>query len=121
MGRRILRIRAKTTNEVIIGEMGWWTMKARRDLLRLRYWRKIIGMKSSRLTKIAYEEDRKLDEVSWANETKKLLIELNLGYEWETQEKESRWSGKQWEGEIERRITKKRQTNWRKEIQNKVK
>src|SRR6185312_9158877 len=28
-------------NEVVLGELGWETMKARRDEMRLRYWAKI--------------------------------------------------------------------------------
>ena len=47
-------------NEVIQGEMGWWTMKARRDELRLRYWRKIVNMTPERIPRIVYEESRKV-------------------------------------------------------------
>ena len=37
MGTRILGLEQSTSNEVILGEMGWWTMQARRVMLRLRY------------------------------------------------------------------------------------
>jgi hypothetical protein len=33
-GKAILGVRKSTTNEVVMGELGWWSMKGRRDLLR---------------------------------------------------------------------------------------
>ena len=45
MARRILGCSSKTACEVLLGELGWWTMKGRRDMLRLRFWGKIIMMK----------------------------------------------------------------------------
>jgi hypothetical protein len=42
MGRRILKCSETTANEVVLGELGWWPLEARRDLLRLKYWRKLI-------------------------------------------------------------------------------
>ena len=45
MGRAILGVRRSTVNEVVMGELGWWTMKARRDFLRLMYWREIVTKK----------------------------------------------------------------------------
>ena len=56
MGRKILRCGPRMNNEVIQGELGWWTMRARRDELRLRYWRKLVSMKLDRLPRIVYEE-----------------------------------------------------------------
>merc|ERR1712083_1079272 len=44
MGKRILRLKVSTNNEVVLGELGWWKMKARRDMIRLRYWRKLVNM-----------------------------------------------------------------------------
>jgi len=38
MGKMILRCSSKMTNEVVLGELGWWTLKGRRDFLRLSYW-----------------------------------------------------------------------------------
>ena len=79
-------------NEVIQGELGWWTMKARRDELRLRYWRKIVHMKDERIPRIIYEQSRaRLEQESkegtiitdtWCEYTKKLLLELKLERYW---------------------------------------
>ena len=46
-------------NEVVLGELGWWTMKGRRDFLRLNYWGKIVGaMSHKRLVYQVYRESR---------------------------------------------------------------
>ena len=60
MGKMILRCSSKMANEVVLGELGWWPLKARRDLLRLKFWGKIVSrMSSSRLVKHVYVESRK--------------------------------------------------------------
>ena len=46
-------------NEVVRGELGWGTLKGRRDEMRLRYWGKITQMKNERIPKIIYRESRK--------------------------------------------------------------
>src|SRR3954449_10344893 len=50
MGKMVLRCSSKMANEVVLGELGWWTLKGRRDFLILNYWGKIVGgMSPSRL------------------------------------------------------------------------
>ena len=58
MGRRILGVRQNVNNEVVYGELGWWTLKTRRNVLRLRYWKRLLDMEESRLTKIVYRWER---------------------------------------------------------------
>jgi len=38
-GRKLLRVSRKMSDAVVRGELGWWTMRAQRDLKRLIYWR----------------------------------------------------------------------------------
>ena len=52
--RRILQCRSKTTTEAVRGELGWWTMKGRRTMLRLRYWGRLVRMDDDRLVKAVY-------------------------------------------------------------------
>ncbi len=59
MGRMILRCSSKMANEVVMGELGWWRLKGRRDLLRLKFWGRVGEMEESRLVKQVYEESRK--------------------------------------------------------------
>ena len=58
MRKRITGLRTTTANEVVLGELGWLPMKTRRDILRLRYWYKILKMKSDRIPRCIYEADR---------------------------------------------------------------
>ena len=58
MGRRILRCGPRMSNVVVRGELGWWTLRARRDELRLRFWRTLTEMKEQRIPRIVYEESR---------------------------------------------------------------
>ena len=88
---------ARAANEAVLGDLGWWPAKARRDMIRLRYWKKILNMKESRLTKIVYEEERVNEENNdtWIEYTKRLLKELKLEKYWDEQvikEKEMEWN-----------------------------
>ena len=61
MGKRILKVNEKTANGVVLGELGWWPLKARRDMIRLRYWRKLLIMSTERLPKLIYEWETEMD------------------------------------------------------------
>jgi len=77
MARMILKCSPKMTNEAVLGELGWWTLKGRRDLLRLKYYGKIVRMGEDRLVKQVYGESRKrLEEgkqSKWCADTKAIL------------------------------------------------
>jgi len=62
VAKRILRCPSSTTDEAVLGELGWWTLKARSDMLRLRFWGKIVNMDLSRVTKRVYNESKWLFE-----------------------------------------------------------
>ena len=75
-------------NEVVLGELGWWTLKARRDLLRLKFWGKIVSrMSSSRLVKQVYADSRARYEAGqisrWCKYTHALLQELGMEEVWQ--------------------------------------
>ena len=91
MGKMILRCSSKMANEVVLGELGWWTLKARRDLLRLKFWGKIVSkMSSSRLVKQVYEDSRAHYEAGqssrWCKYTHALLTELGMEEVWQQEE-----------------------------------
>jgi endonuclease/exonuclease/phosphatase family metal-dependent hydrolase len=52
--KRILRCSMNTTDEAVLGDLGWWRLKTRRDYLRLCYWAKLVNMDLSRITKRVY-------------------------------------------------------------------
>src|SRR3954462_1454283 len=58
MGKMILGCSPKMTNEVVLGELGWWTLKGRRDFLTLNFWGKIVGMSPHRLVYHVYHTSR---------------------------------------------------------------
>jgi len=60
MGKMILRCSSKMANEVVLGELGWWTLKGRRDMLRLKFWGKVGRMSSRRLVKQVYTQSHTL-------------------------------------------------------------
>ena len=55
MAKRILGLKESTNNEVVLGELGWWKLKSRRDMIILRYSRRLINMKEDILPKRVYE------------------------------------------------------------------
>lgn len=120
MGKRILGLEQSTSNEVILGEMGWWTMKARRDMLRLRYWRKLLKMNRKRIPRQVYDwEMGRATQKTWCTYTKGLLTELGLGEKWETQKVNENCS--EWNNLIEERIHLREECRWRKTITEKPK
>ena len=84
-----------TPNEAVLGDLGWWTLKARRDMMRLRYWRKLTQMGEDRLPKKIYLWGREdVDSDSWCGYTRDLLKELGLEEYWlgyKEMEDESKW------------------------------
>ena len=87
MAKRILGMNEKTSNEAVLGDLGWWPLKARRDMIRLRYWQTILSMKEKRLPRLIYDwqKEQKYHNDSWLLYTKKLLMELDLQDYWLSQ------------------------------------
>ena len=115
MGKRILGLNESTNNVVVLGELGWWTMKARRDMMRLRYWRKLLNMGQERLPRRAYEWEIRRKERNWSTYTEELLKELDLGEHWERQEVRER--KKEWNEKIRRRIQTREEAHWWRKVE----
>jgi len=86
MGRRILRCHGKTTNEAVLGELGWWRLSTRRKFMKLKYWIKLCLMDETRLvrkvyklSREAYTTDRKRN---WCMEVHEMLVMYKLGHLW---------------------------------------
>jgi hypothetical protein len=91
MGRRILRCHGKTTNEAVLGELGWWRMRTSREFIMLKYWIKIILMEESRLVKQVYRHSRKMSvqkilfkqkDESWVRDIYELVKKYGLYELW---------------------------------------
>ena len=115
IGRRILRLNKTVANEVVMGELGWLPLKARRMMLRLFFWLKILGMKDSRWVKRVYlEAKRRLDthpdRVNWASHTRDVLVKLGLGDYWESQGPPSET---EWRLLVREKVHEYEQREWR--------
>jgi hypothetical protein len=124
MAKMILRCSTMMANEVALGELGWWTMKGRRDLLRMKYWGRIAGMADSRLVKQVYVQSRKrYDEgkqSKWCAETKAMLVGLGLEEEWNrrkwTEKEQKAWNSTVWTA-----IHSKEEQEWKERTMKKPK
>jgi hypothetical protein len=89
MGRRILRCHGKTTNEAVLGELGWWRLQTRREFLKLKYWFKVCLMEDSRLVRQVYLASREVfmnQRVhNWCYEVYELLKKYGLVDLWENE------------------------------------
>ena len=113
MAKRILGLRESTNNEVALGELGWWKLKARRDMLRLRYWGRLIKMKQGKLPRKVYEWElrRQKGKRSWTMYTKRLLLDLGMEEYWKEQRvKETRG---EWGELVSKKIHEREQREWR--------
>jgi len=52
VGRLILGVPARTANEVVLGDLGWWELKARRDKARLKLFKKLRGLEDDEYARI---------------------------------------------------------------------
>jgi hypothetical protein len=124
MGRMILRCSPKMTNEVVLGELGWWTLKARRDMLRLNFWAKITGMSDSRLVKQVYAHSRHLYEVgqatNWCKWTHQIMAGLGLQEEWGTDSLSPRERAS-WKCKVRAAVQEKEEAEWQQRMEGKPK
>lgn len=121
VAKRILGMKERTANEAVLGDLGWWPLKARRDMIRLRYWRNLLKMKNTRLPKLIYEweKDSVVNDSSWITYTIKLLRELNLDEYWNKQEINK--TKDEWNKLIYNKIQEREQKEWRERSQLKPK
>merc|ERR1712110_410358 len=67
--RFIVKLKGKTNTTFMEGELNWISLKGRRDMLILRFWRKVILMENERYAKKAYKEEiKKARTNAWAKQ-----------------------------------------------------
>jgi hypothetical protein len=139
MGVKILRCSGKVADAFVMGELGWWTLKARRTMLRLAaLLGKLVRMDEARVVKKVYRESKRdHDEAeaargeargrrrrprevrNWCSYTHQLLREVGLGEHWsdlETVRDEGAWRKL-----VHDAIAKTEQARWRADVEgNKV-
>jgi hypothetical protein len=122
MGKRILGSFGNLADEVVRGDLGWWSMKARRDLLRLRFWGRLVRMSGERWVRRVYVRSKRQLGVSgknsWCKVTFQLLEELGLDGLWVS---EDIGSTQDWVKCIDVAIGAREQRLWRQQALSKPK
>jgi hypothetical protein len=99
----------------MLGDLGWWSLRARRDQRRLLYWGNLVRMDSDRLTKKVYNH-RKRQSLSspspanWCTYTAKLLSSLGLEEFWLTESTIP--SSVEWRKVVVKKIGESEQRSW---------
>jgi len=88
VGKKLLSVSTMTANEIVRGELGWSTLKARRDIRMLKYWGRLLHMEDGRIAKQVYRHCKSNASLkgTWSYYIKKLLSELNLAHLWESED-----------------------------------
>ena len=94
-GRMCLGVGREVPNAVVMGELGWMSVQARREILRLRYWGKVVKEGEGNSDSIVFavyqegrrrvEEGRAKSKAEWCVETKRLLKEVGLEEYWKSE------------------------------------
>jgi hypothetical protein len=89
MGRRILKCSSKTSKPAILGELGLWRLKARRDLKKILYYFNILSLPNSRILKQALimSKDNPSKKSNFANTLYKILNKYQLVETWKNENK----------------------------------
>jgi hypothetical protein len=83
MCRRILRCSSKTSKDVLVGELGFWSLKARRDLKKLLFWYKVLLLPNTRIIKQALAMSCASQKAkAWGPRIKIFLVKYNLVHLW---------------------------------------
>ena len=124
MGRKILGVSKFTASDVIRGDLGWWTLRARRDLARLTYWERLRRLGDDRLVKRIYdlgrvEYCRGNNPRSWCKDTEAIMAKYGLTSEWKTEITECQ--GTQWRKQLKNLIQQKEEIEWKERMIKKSK
>lgn len=120
-GRKLLRVSRKMSDAVVRGELGWWTMRAQRDLKRLVYWARLVRMDDTRLVKIVYRQRReqKIQRYNdWCSQVRRTLISLKLGQVWES---ELVGREQDWKSLVKASLRAREEADWKDQMEKKPK
>ena len=116
MGRKILQVGRNFPACAARGELGLWKLRARRDLLRLMYWSKMVGMGDERLVKRMYLVSKFASSFhghkNWCSATRKVLLKYGLGRCMRTFDDKV---GVDWRKVVKEKIEEKEQEEWKNE------
>ena len=114
--RRLLGVSNKMTNAVVRGELGWWPMRAQRDMKLLLYWARLVRLDDSRLAKQVYRSRREQAEKrisDWCSHVHRTLMSIGLGHIWDSEEVGSE---NDWKNLLKARIQAREEKEWLEEM-----
>jgi hypothetical protein len=115
--RRALRCSSMTSKLAMQGELGSWTMQARRDMKLLNWWYKIVNMDNTRIVRITYNVSKHLHSLTkksnWAAWSKKVLDKYGLKDLWSDEKRIFNLDGK---GNNEAKNPQEHQRFWKRFI-----
>jgi hypothetical protein len=120
-GKALLGLYRTSAEEVARGELGWLSLKSRRDIKQLRYWGKLVLMEDTRLVKQIYRQCKSVTsnlKGSFCYSIRTLLLDLNLLRFWDS---EQITDLKEWGGLVLTTVKQKDTERWRTALQKKTK
>ena len=120
-GRMLLGLYRATAVEVARGELGWLSLRARREIRQLRYWGKLVKMEDSRLVKQIYKQCKErtgYQKRSFCYSIQTLLNKFDLGHLWKS---ELIGELNDWEARIQACVRQYDQDIWASAVQMKPK
>jgi hypothetical protein len=118
-GRMVLGVGNSVADEVVLGELGWWTVASQLEVKRLKFWWKLVREKGKGQVGETYEEGRrrveegKAGRKEWCWWTKKLLGELGMEEVWL---KEDVGEKGEWARRVKQMVEMKNRRAWREGI-----
>ena len=120
-GKRLLGVSRTMASAVVRGELGWWTMRAQRDMKMLMFWARLIRMEDTRLVKqiYRYRKEQKIKRVNdWCSLVQKTLDSLRLGHVWHT---ELVGDEVAWKKRLKKSIRAREEMEWKAKLEEKPK
>jgi hypothetical protein len=112
VGKRLLGVSRKMASPVVRGELGWWSMRAQRDMKLLLYWARLVRLEDSRLVKQVYRCRREQVRYfinDWCSQVHNTLGSIGLGHIWDTEEVGSE---KDWKSLLKASIQAREEKEW---------
>ena len=79
MGKIILGCSKKTCHAAVVGDLGWYSLKGRRNFRKLNYWYHIMTLDNNRILKQVYLSTCNDKSTSWMGRIRDLLVFYGLG------------------------------------------
>ena len=112
IGKLILGAPTRTANEVVLGDLGWWELKARRDKARLKFYKKMKNRRHDEYTRILADDIHGV----WSVYSKERLHAIELDVE-----DMNLHSEREWRNLVTNRTHRKEEKRWREGLQAKAK